>query len=355
MRKNSSVYGVEMITKTMNKRITLSDVAELAGVSAITVSRVLNQPEKVSENVKIKVQGAIDKLGYIPNRSASALASARSGVIGVVIPSLSNSVFNDVLRGVYEVTGPAGYQVLLVDTHYSPLEEERMVRTLLGQAPEAMILTGGNQTQHTRNLLIKADIPVVQIMEAVEDPIDMNVGFSHKQAAYEVVSKIIASGYDKMGFLGARMDPRAQQRLQGYRQAMESAGLSTEGLIVTTPRPSSIAMGSELFKSLMSKTSGICNAIFCVNDDLALGSLFECQRMHISVPSDMAICGFNDIEASALVNPPLSSVRVPRHEMGVIATEMLLRALSGESIVEKTVDSGYELKLRESTSTEIKW
>lgn len=344
-----------MITKVNSKRITLSDVAELAGVSAITVSRVLNQPEKVSEGVKIKVQGAIDKLGYIPNRSASALASARSGVIGVVIPSLSNSVFNDVLRGVYEVTGPAGYQVLLVDTHYSPLEEERMVRTLLGQAPEAMIITGGNQTQHTRDLLKKADIPVVQIMEAVEDPIDMNVGFSHKQAAFEVVSRIIEAGFDKVGFLGARMDPRAQQRLQGYRQAMDAADLSTEGLIVTTPRPSSIAMGTELFKSLMSKTAGICNAIFCVNDDLALGSLFECQRMHISVPGDLAICGFNDMEASALVNPPLSSVRVPRYEMGVTATEMVLKALGGETIVEKMVDSGYEIKMRASTGSGNQW
>lgn len=335
--------------KSTSKRVTLADVAALACVSAITVSRVLNQPEKVSGAVKDKVQAAIDKLGYIPNRSASALASARSGVIGVVIPSLSNSVFNDVLRGVYDVTGPAGYQVLLVDTHYSPLEEERMVRTLLGQAPEAMIITGGSQTQHTRNLLLKADIPVVQIMETLEDPIDMNVGFSHKQAAYDVVSRIISAGYDKVGFLGARMDPRAQQRLAGYSKAMEAASLYHEDLIITTPRPSSIAMGSELFKSVLSKTEGRCNAIFCVNDDLALGALFECQRMHIAVPSELAICGFNDIEMSALVNPPLSSVRVPRYDMGMIATEMVLRVLSGETMVEKTVDCGYQLRMREST------
>ncbi|WP_045858246.1 LacI family DNA-binding transcriptional regulator [Teredinibacter purpureus] len=332
----------------------MSDVAELAGVSAITVSRVINRPEKVSAVVKQKVFSAIDSLGYIPNHSASALASSRSGVIGVVIPSLSNSVFNDVLKGIYEVTGPTGYHVVLADSHYSPLEEERMVRTLLGQSPEAMIITGGNQTELTRNMLLGAGIPIVQIMESVDEPIDMNVGFSHREAAFEVVSKIVAAGYTKLGFLGARMDSRAQQRLQGYRNAMEAQGLFNDDWVMTTPRPSSIAMGGELFTSLMAKSEGECNAVFCVNDDLALGTLFECQRMYISVPDKMAICGFNDIEASALVNPPLSSVRVPRYDMGVTAAQMALRVLSDDdnSAAEqhnKIVDSGYQIMMREST------
>jgi len=325
------------------------DVAELAGVSAITVSRAINQPEKVSDAVKEKVKAAVDKLGYIPNRSASALASSRSGVIGVAIPSLSNSVFNDVLRGIYEVTGPEQYQVLLVDTHYSPVEEERMVRTLLGQAPEAMIITGGNQTEHTRRLLAKAEIPIVQIMEILEDPIDMNVGIDHRQASFEMVNNVIAAGYRNLGFLGARMDPRAQQRLLGYRSAMEAEGLLAEDLIVTTLKPSSIAVGGELFNGLISRRDGRCDGVFCVNDDLAMGVLFECQRMNITVPGDIAICGFNDIEAAGLINPPLTSVRVPRYEMGVTAAEMVLKALAGEDLSQRIVDCGYKIRLREST------
>jgi len=328
----------------------MADVAELARVSAITVSRVINQPNKVSEAVRQKVEDAIEALGYIPNRSASALASARSGVIGVVIPSLSNSVFNDVLQGIYSVAGPAGYQVVLADSHYSPLEEEQMVRTLLGQSPEAMIITGSNQTRQTRNLLQAAGIPIVQLMEFVEQPLDMCVGFSHRQAAFEAVNHMLAAGYQKLGFLGARMDPRAQQRLQGYIQAMEQAARYSEDWVVTTPRPSSIAVGVELFNSLMSKSAGECDAVFCVNDDLALGTLFECQRMHIAVPDRMAICGFNDIEASALVNPPLSSVRVPRYDMGAKATEMVLGVLVGDAVEEKQINCGYQLIVRESTS-----
>lgn len=335
--------------KTANKNITLVDVAVKAGVSAITVSRVINQPEKVSEQLRRQVQAAIDTLGYIPNQFASSLASAKSRVFGVVIPSLSNIVFNDVLRGVYEVAGAAGYKVLLVDTHYSPLEEEKMVRTLLSQAPEAMIITGGDQTRACRTMLEKARIPLVQIMEMVEEPIDMNIGFSHRQAGVDVVNYLLGLGHKRIAFIGARMDPRVQQRLQGYREAMEAAGQPWEQLVITTPEPSSIGLGGELFKSLMAETRGAVDAVFCCNDDLALGALFESQRMNIRVPADLAICGFNDIEASRYVNPSLSSVHTPRYEMGVKATEMLVQLLEGKLPEEKNIDMGFEIKVRQST------
>jgi LacI family gluconate utilization system Gnt-I transcriptional repressor len=335
--------------KTANKNITLIDVAVKAGVSAITVSRVINQPEKVSEPLRRQVQAVIDNMGYIPNQFASSLASAKSHVIGVAIPSLSNIVFNDVLRGIYDVAGRSGYKVLLVDTHYSPLEEEKMVRTLLSQAPEAMIITGGDQTRTCRTMLEKARVPIVQIMELLSDPIDMNIGFSHEQAGHDVVNQMLQAGHNRIAFMGARMDPRVQQRLQGYKTAMEAANKSWEGLVITTPEPSSIAMGGELFKSLMAENQGSVEAIFCCNDDLALGALFESQRMNIRVPSDLAICGFNDIEAAAYVNPTLTSVHTPRYEMGSKATEMLVQVLEGKTITDKKVDIGYALKLRKST------
>jgi LacI family gluconate utilization system Gnt-I transcriptional repressor len=339
--------------KLPKKNITLKDVAAKAGVSAITVSRVINQPEKVSEPLRQRVQAVIDALGYIPNQFASSLASAKSHVIGVVIPSLSNIVFNEVLRGVYKVAGKSGYKVLLADTHYSPLEEEKMVRTLLSQTPQGMIVTGGDQTRACRTMLEKAQIPVVQIMELLGDPIDMNIGFSHWQAGYDIVNQLLASGYAQIGFIGARMDPRVQQRMQGYKAAMEQAGKSWQGLLMTTPEPSSIELGGELLKSLLAETGGALDAVFCCNDDLALGALFESQRMNIRVPTQLAICGFNDIEASQFVNPSLTSVRTPRYEMGVTATEMIVRVLAGEDIKEKTINTGFELKLRDSTKNDI--
>lgn len=333
-----------------DKKLTLIDVAVAAGVSAITVSRVINQPDKVSDALRLQVQKSIDALGYIPNQHASSLASAKSKVIGVAIPSLSNIVFTDVLRGIYDVAGAAGYKVLMVDTHYSPLEEEKMVRTLLSQSPEAMIITGGDQTRTCRTLLQKSRVPVVQLMELLEEPLDMNIGFSHWQAGYDVVTHLLSQGYENVGFIAARMDPRVQQRMQGFKKAIEDAGKSWKSFIMTSHEPSSIGLGGELFKSLLSSTNGVVDAIFCANDDLALGALFESQRMNINVPKDLALCGFNDIEASQFVNPSLTSVQVGRYEMGVKAAEMLIERLSGNEIDNKIVDIGFKIKKRQSTS-----
>jgi LacI family transcriptional regulator, gluconate utilization system Gnt-I transcriptional repressor len=332
-----------------DKKLTLIDVAVAAGVSAITVSRVINQPEKVSEVLRHQVQKAIDLLGYIPNQYASSLASSKSKVIGVAIPSLSNTVFTDVLRGIYDVMGSSGYKVLLVDTHYSPLEEEKMIRTLLSQAPEALIITGGDQTKTCHNLLQKARVPLVQIMEILPEPLDMNVGFSHWQAGYDVALHLLHEGYRRIGFMGARMDPRVQQRMQGFKKALEDAGKFWKSFVVTTPEPSSIEMGGELFKSLLASTNGVVDAIFCANDDLALGALFESQRMNIKVPGDLALCGFNDIEAARFVNPSLTSVQVGRYEMGVKAAEMVINRLHGKLDEPKIVDMGFEIKQRQST------
>lgn len=333
-----------------DKKVTLVDVAAAAGVSAITVSRVINQPDKVSESLRIRIQEAIASLGYIPNQHASSLASSKSRVVGVVIPSLSNIVFTDVLRGIYEVMGASGYKVLLVDTHYSPLEEEKMIRTLLSQSPEGLIITGGDQTRACRNLLANARIPIVQIMELLAEPIDMNIGFAHGRAGYDVVAHLLGQGYGRIGFIGARMDPRVQQRMQGCQLALEQADRFDQRFIVTTPEPSSIRVGGELFKSLMAASNGVVDAVFCANDDLALGALFEAQRMNIRVPQDLAICGFNDIEAAAYVNPSLTSVSVGRYDMGLTAAGMIIRALGNQPIEARQVDMGYEIRQRASTS-----
>lgn len=343
---------MKVAKQSSEKKLTLIDVAVAAGVSAITVSRVINQPEKVSESLRLKVQKAIDLLGYIPNQYASSLASSKSKVIGVAIPSLSNTVFTDVLRGIYDVIGATSYKVLLVDTHYSPLEEEKMIRTLLSQAPEGMIITGGDQTKACQNILQKARIPIVQIMEALEEPLDMNIGFSHSQAGYDVAMHLLEQGYSRIGFIGARMDSRVQQRLQGFKSALEKHDKYWQNFVVTTPEPTSIAVGGQLLKSLMANTKGVIDAVFCANDDLGLGALFESQRMNIKVPGDLAICGFNDIEAAQYVNPSMSSVYVGRYEMGVKAAEMVINRLNGKMNDPKVVDMGYQIKKRQSTSHE---
>ena len=335
------------------KRLTLKDVAAKADVSPITVSRVVNGADGVRANVREKVEAAISELGYIPNRSASVLASSKSNLIGVIIPSLSNVVFNDVLRGIYDIATPANYQVLLFNTHYSPIEEERAIRTLLGQSPEGLIITGGEQTAAARAMLQAATVPVVQIMGEVDKPIDVNVGFSHFDAGAAVAQLLLQRTYRKIAFIGARMDRRTCERLDGFEYGLEAANQLDKTRIITSSEPSSVAMGASLFKDLMAATGGDCDAVFCCNDDLALGVLHECKKMQLNVPEQFGVCGFNDIEMAAYAEPALTTVRVNRYSMGSRAMELIFEKINPQtdeaSSISAYINTGFELVIRQST------
>ncbi len=347
----------------MNRKPNLKDVAELAGVSAITVSRVLTHPDKVAAKSRQKVEQAIAELGYIRNHAASALASNRSGVLAVIIPSLSNIVFNEVLQGIYSAVKPHQLQVILGDCHYSPLEEEKLIATLLSQAPEGLILTGTDQTDYARKLLQNAGIPVVQLMELTNNPIDINIGFSHFAAGKAMTEHLLARGYRRIGFLGARMDPRTQHRLAGFRKAIEDwntannaknsgaepSSARCEPYVVTTSQSSSIKLGGQLLQSVMAESAGQCDAVFCCNDDLALGALFAARQMNLRIPADLAIAGFNDLEASALVDPGITSVASPRFAMGQQAVELILQKASGAQTEFSPLDVGFSIMVRGST------
>ena len=206
-------------------RPTISDVAQLAGVAAITVSRALRDPSQVSAELRGQIDEAVIELGYVLDPNARALATSRADVVGVLVPSLTNIVFADTVRGIYDQLAKSQLQIQIANTHYSPVEEERLVRMFLGQRPTALIVSGVDQSASTRKLLERAGRPIVQIMEISSDPVDMLIGFSHFDGGKAATNHLIEQGYRRIGFIGARMDPRSQRRLAGYRRAMEEAGL----------------------------------------------------------------------------------------------------------------------------------
>jgi LacI family gluconate utilization system Gnt-I transcriptional repressor len=328
-------------------RPTIADVARLADVATITVSRALRHPSRVSAELRAKIDHAVEQLGYVPDPIARALASSRTDVIGVLVPSLTNVVFADVVRGIYDQLRDSSLQFQMGNTHYSALEEERLVKVFLSQKPAALIVAGIDQTASTRRMLEDADCPVVQIMETSDDPIDMLVGFSHFDGGREATRHLIGQGYMRIGFIGARMDPRTQRRLAGYRHAMEDAGLFDPALITTTPTPSSVTLGGQLLADALGRIPDL-DAIFCNNDDLALGALFECQRSSIQVPRRLGICGFNDLDMMAVAFPTLTSVRTPRYAIGHCAVQLVLERLADKK-VDAITDLGFDLKAREST------
>jgi len=337
-------------TKGPRRRTTLNDVAVHAGVSAVTVSRAIRQPEMVSVELRERIDVSVRELGYVPNQLASALASSRTGTIGVVVPSLTNIVFADYLKALHDMFLPAGLQVLVLNSRYAATDEERAIATLLGQHPEAMIVAGIDQSNRARRLLEQCGVPVIQTMEITDDPIDINIGLSQIEAGYAATRYLLDRGFRKVGHIAARLEPRAWRRMEGYQRAMEEAGLDPKVLISSTRRPSTFALGAELLADEFDAAPDL-EAVFCCNDDLALGALFECQRRGIRVPEDLSIIGFNDLEFCASSYPALTTVSTPRYEIAERAAQIVLEIIrgSGKRPKKKKIDLGYRIVEREST------
>ncbi|MFN7003048.1 MAG: LacI family DNA-binding transcriptional regulator [Roseinatronobacter sp.] len=325
-------------------------MAAKANVSVVTASRALRLSEKVTPETRARVEAAVEALGYVPNPAAQALASARSRIIGVVIPSLTNQIFADLLRGVMDGLEGSPYTPQFVNTRYRVNREEDLLRLFATQRPAGMIVAGIDQSEAARALLRAMGCPVVQVMETGPDPIDMIVGCDQRAAGQAAVEHLLAQGYRRIGFLGARMDPRAQRRLAGYRDALARAGLGADArLVMTSPQSSSFTMGGQLLSDLLAQTPDV-DAVFCNNDDVALGALFECQRRGISVPHQMGIVGFNDLDVVSCSVPTITSVRTLRYRTGQIAVEMIRAALEDTPDVPHAVDIGFEVIPRQSTA-----
>jgi LacI family transcriptional regulator, gluconate utilization system Gnt-I transcriptional repressor len=332
------------------KRTTLADVAAHARVSEVTASRALRKPEMVSPELRERVQTAVRDLAYIPNQLASALASAHTGMVAVVVPSLTNGVFSDYLRALHDILVPAGLQALVANSRYIPDEEEKAISTLLGQHPEAVILAGIDQSERARRLLEGSGVPVIQTMELTDDPIDINIGFSQREAGYAATRYLLDLGHRRVGHIRARLDPRAHRRFEGYRSAMEEAGIDHAPYLAETPRPSTVGLGAAMFGEILVRSPDL-EALFTCNDDLALGALFECHRRGIRVPGEVSIIGFNDLEFCASAFPALSSVATPRYEMGRRAAEIVLDIIRGSGVrpAASRIDLGFSITARAST------
>src|SRR5215510_10203726 len=238
------------ISGKSKRRAKLSDVAARAGVSAVTVSRALRKPEMVSDDVRRRIDAAVRELGYVPNYLASALASSRTHIIGVVVPSLTNGVFVDYLKALHDAFLPKGFQVLVLNSRYSQ-EEEGAIATLIGHHAEAMIVAGIDQTDRARKLLEGSGVPVVQTMEIAEKPIDINIGMSQRGAGYAATRFLLDLGHRKIAHIAARVDFRARRRMEGYQKAMLDAGLDSEGMVIANLLQSSVKRGAEIFTEML--------------------------------------------------------------------------------------------------------
>jgi LacI family gluconate utilization system Gnt-I transcriptional repressor len=329
-------------------RVTLADVAHAAGVSPITVSRALRGERAVASELVERVQAAATRLGYVPDPAARALASRAGSHVAVLIPLLSNAVFVDLIEAVQRVLRPAGYQTLIGITHYSDSEEETLLREQLPHRPAGLIVTGLEQNPGTRALIAQSDIPCVHVMETTADAGHYAVGFSQADAGHALTRHLLERGRRRIAFAAAQLDPRTMNRREGWRRALDEAGLYDPTLEWLSAAPSSPALGATMFEQIASVKPAV-DAIFFNNDDLAQGALLAALRLKVAVPKRIAVVGFNDLTGNEQMLPPLSTVRTRRREIGEGAARMLLALMRGQTPRPACVDVGFEVVVRGSS------
>ncbi|WP_432377586.1 LacI family DNA-binding transcriptional regulator [Duganella sp. P38] len=331
--------------------VTLIDVAKAAGVSPITVSRALNEPQLVRPATLAKVQEAVKRTGYVKNMLAGGLASSRSKLVALVLPTISTQTFADMVQGATDRLTAAGYQLLLGIVGYETWREEILVETILSRRPDGVILTGALHTDSTRQRLLQIGTPVVEAWDLTPHPIDMAIGFSHEEVGHACAQHLLKQGYRRFGMLTAN-DPRAGQRTQGFQVALAKQGVNVIASHVVQA-PGALPLGRKGAVQLLDEHPEL-DAIFCSSDTLAHGALIEAQSRGLRVPQDLAIMGFGDLNFAEYTNPPLSTVKVDGAKIGALSAQALLDRLSGGAAgaaapVPRVLNTGFELIQRGST------
>ena len=328
-------------------RARIQDVAKAAGVSAITVSRALRQPDRVADATRRAVLRAVDRLGYVPDLVAGSLASRRSRVVGAVVPTIAGAMFADTVQGMSDALRAAGYQLLLGAHGYDLGAELALVQAFLGRRADGLILTGAQHAPATRRLLAEAGTPVVETWDIGRSPIDMTAGFSNFRAARAMAEHLLAGGYRHLAFISGplRGHDRSRPRRDGFRAGVRGTGATLVELHM--PGGSGMRSGAEAIGELLGREPGT-EAAFFVNDIMAAGALMECARRGWATPGRIAIAGFGDFEVAAALAPSLTTVRISGYEIGRRAALMLAARLAGEAVSPATVDLGFEIVARES-------
>jgi LacI family gluconate utilization system Gnt-I transcriptional repressor len=281
---------------------------------------------------------------------AGGLAAASSRVVSIIVPSVRNAFFAETVSTLQTELAAEGLQVLLGHSEYSEGQEEALVRTALSWAPAAIVLTGLTHSRGTRKLLTDSRLPVVEMWELGDDPLDMAVGFSHPQVGASAARHLLSKNRRVLAFLGARMqeDHRAAQRSQGFEQACQAGGASVR--ILNHPAAASVEAGGLLLNRVLQELPDV-DGIACSNDLIALGVLFECQRRGVPIPGKIAVIGFGDLDFSASCIPPLTTIRPSGDLIGKEVARLILNRIhdAGADGTPRVIDTNHVLIERRST------
>jgi LacI family gluconate utilization system Gnt-I transcriptional repressor len=332
-------------TRRGSGAITLRDVAMLAGVAPITASRALNTPTQVSEDVLRKVQEAVDRTGYVPNRMAGGLASSKSRLIAAVVPSTVFSVFNETIEALNGALFEAGYQLMLGQTGYSSEREEMLLESVISRRPDGIFITGIMPPGKARTRLMASGIPVVETWDLTPTPIDMLIGFSHSDIGHAVAQYLLGKGKKKYAIVTAD-DERAGRRNKAFVESVKAHQLG-DVFVQNVGDLRTLKSGREALQKILAAKPDV-DAIFCSSDLLALGVLTEARAQKIKVPSQISIMGFGDVPFVEDMIPALTTVKINGAEIGRLAAQSLVSRAQGKTVEQHIVDVGFSIVSRES-------
>jgi LacI family gluconate utilization system Gnt-I transcriptional repressor len=327
--------------------ITLRDVAILAGVAPITASRAINTPNQVSPDVLRKVQEAVQRTGYVPNRMAGGLASSRSRLIAAVVPSTVVSVFMETIESLNGTLFDAGYQVMLGQSGYSTEREEVLLEAIIGRRPDGIFITGILPPGKARTRLLASGIPVVETWDLTPTPIDMLIGFSHSDIGREVAQFLMSKAYKKMAIVRAE-DERADRRTVAFQETLAQQNIAP-AFVVNVGASRSLKSGREAMSRILAQVPDT-QAIFCSSDLLALGVMTEARARGLAVPDDIAVMGFGDVPFVADMVPALTTVRINGGQIGALAARFLMDRAEGRTVDPRIIDMGFSIIERDSTA-----
>jgi LacI family gluconate utilization system Gnt-I transcriptional repressor len=330
--------------------VTIRDVAKLAGVAPMTVSRALSAPDRVSESIKARVREAVQSSGYVPNLIAGALSSGHSRLVAAVVPTISTLTLHPMLQALGDTLDAQGYQLLLGQTGYDNARLDGLLETILRRRPGGIVLTGILEAPVWRQRLRASSVPVVETWDLTADPIDMLVGFSHAAMATAVVHFLTARGYQRLALLGAD-DVRSQVRSQAFLAAAAQLGLP-EPVVLAVPAPATLRSGREGLATLLAQAPQV-NAIFCSSDLVAMGVLAEAQARGLAVPDQVAVVGCGDLSFAGDMHPALTTVHVDGAAIGIEAAHAIIARIEGRAVNTAVRDVGFSIVERATTRDPI--
>ena len=324
------------------RSVTLHDVAREAGVSLITASRALGNPDKVSAATIEKVRAAVEATGYVPNMLAGGLKSQRSMTVAALVPVISVPQFLPTVQALTEELDAAGYQLILGQTGYDRAREAALLQTMVGRRVDGIVVAGLLDADASVERLRRLGIPVVETWDLTQRPVDMLVGFSHMKVGSTVAGYFLAKGWRRLGIATAD-DERARQRMEGFLSAA-GGGVAT----AISKAPGTVRAGRQALAELLSRDPEL-RAVHCSSDVMAQGVLTEARARGLRVPQDLAVCGFGDADFAAWLEPALSTVHIAGADIGRKAAQMILQRCQGQAVEPRILDVGFEVVERAST------